>query len=80
MLEVLSVGVDVVDQEREDVIVSTIQRVEKVLVKPGWSALGRVSIGVSIRGHLPGRNEKLSKALRSLSKKCPKPHFKARVH
>jgi len=48
ILEALSFEIHVGDHEREDSIVSEVQRVEKVLVKPGWSALGQVFFKVII--------------------------------
>ena len=48
MLEALSFEVRVKYHETEDFIGSMIQEVEKVLVKPGWSALRQVSFKVSI--------------------------------
>ena len=48
-LEALSFEVRVEDHiEREYIIGLIIQKVEKVLVKPGWSALRQVSLKVSI--------------------------------
>jgi len=43
VLEALSFEVDVIRNETADSIGSMIQNVEKVLVKPGWSALRQVS-------------------------------------
>ena len=48
VLEALSFLVKVDGHETEDFIGSTIQEVEKVLVKPGWSGLRQVSFKVSI--------------------------------
>ena len=48
MLEALSFKVEVDGDETEDSIGPIIQKVEKVLVKPGWSALRQVSFKVSI--------------------------------
>ena len=48
MLESLSFEVLVDDHEAEDTVGSYLQSVEKVLVKPGWSALKQVSFKVTI--------------------------------
>jgi hypothetical protein len=48
MLEALSFKVHVDVNHTEDFLGSIIQNVEKVLVKPGWSALRQVSFKVSI--------------------------------
>jgi hypothetical protein len=71
MLEALSFDVRVDGHETEDFIGSIIQKVEKVLVKPGWSALRQVSFKVSIACCLaPKANiAKLSEALQSLPHK-----------
>jgi hypothetical protein len=68
MLEALSLEVDVDGHESEDFIGSTIRNVEKVLVKPGWSALRQVSFKVAITCCLVSREDsaKLSEALQSL--------------
>ena len=50
MLEALSFEVLVIGHETADFIGSIIQQVERVLVKPEWSALKQVSIKVSIEG------------------------------
>ena len=47
MLEVLSFEVQIDNDEDEEFIGLAIQKVEKILVKPGWSALRQVSIKVS---------------------------------
>ena len=51
MLEALSFEVRVNRHWTVDLLGSTIQNVEKVLVKPGWSALRRVSFKISITLH-----------------------------
>jgi hypothetical protein len=66
MLEVLSLKVFVDGYGTEDFIGPIIQDVEKELVKPGWSALRRVSIKLSISGE---DGEKLSETLQSLPDK-----------
>ena len=48
MLESLSLIVEVLRYETADVIGSMIQNVEKVLAKPGWSALRQVSFEVPV--------------------------------
>jgi hypothetical protein len=48
MLEALSIVFHVDGHGTEDLIGSTIQNVEGVLVKPGWSALSHISFDVSI--------------------------------
>ena len=68
MLEALSFELCVIHHNREDAVGSAIQRVEKVLVKPGWSSLRQVSIKVSINCcRLPGA--KVSETLQSLPDK-----------
>ena len=66
MLEALSFEVYVYDHNTEDSIGPIIQKVENVLVKPGWSALRQVSFEVSIVGV---GNAKLFEALQSLPDK-----------
>jgi len=61
MLESLSFDVLVDEHETEDSVGSEVQRVEKVLVKPGWSALRQVSFKVTISCW--GGSAKLYKAL-----------------
>ena len=68
VLEALSFGVHVKYHETEDFIGSKIQGVEKVLVRPGWSALRRVSFKVSINC-CPLPTPKASEALQSLPDK-----------
>ena len=48
-LESLSLEFQVVGIEPEEIIGSAFQKVEQILVKPGWSALRRVSFQVSVR-------------------------------
>ena len=48
MLEALSIDVHILNHEPADLIGSKLQELEKVLVKPGWSALRRVSFDVTI--------------------------------
>ena len=63
-LEALSFEVKVDGDVTEDFIGSTVQKMEKVFVKPGWSALRQISIKISI---IPrGDGEKLYEALQSL--------------
>ena len=72
MLEALSIKVHIGDNtETEDFIGSIIQKVENVLVKPGWSALRQVSFQVSIPCCLLSKEDsaKLSRALQSLPDK-----------
>ena len=66
MLEVLSFGVYVSADNTEDLVGSMIQKVENVVIRPGWSALRQVRFDVSIVG---GCNAKLSEALQSLPDK-----------
>ena len=71
ILEVLSFEVMVDGHETEEFIGSTIQKVEEVLVKPGWSALRQVSFKVSIACCMVPKEDsaKLSEALQSLPDK-----------
>ena len=50
MQEALSFEVEVFGQETEDFIGSVFQKVEEILVKPGWSALRQVSFIKSLVG------------------------------
>ena len=70
-LEALSIEVQVDGHETEDFIGSTIQKVENVLVKSGWSALKQVSFKVSIACCLVTKVniEKLFEALQTLPDK-----------
>jgi hypothetical protein len=68
-LEALSFGIFVLSLETEDFIGCLLQKVEKVLVKSGWSALRDVSIEVTLApfgNPNVGRRAKLFKALQSL--------------
>jgi len=71
MLETLSFQVHVNGCETADFIGSIIQKLEKVLVKPGWSALRRVYIRISIACCQVSReySSKLSRSLKSLPDK-----------
>ena len=71
MLQSLSLDVNVDGHETDDFIGSIMQNVEKVLVKPGWSALRQISFEISIACCLVSREESasLSKALQSLPDK-----------
>jgi hypothetical protein len=76
MLEALSFKVRVDGLETEDFIGSIIQKVEKVLVKPGWSALRQVSFTFLLdprqtltRWEVDTGSAKLSDALQSLPDK-----------
>ena len=64
MLEALSFEVHVDDHETEESIGSEVQRVEKVLIKPGWSSLRQVSFKVKIACW--GNSAKLYEELQSL--------------
>ena len=68
MLEALSFQVNVEGHESKDLIGSTIQNVEHVLVGPGWPSLKQVSLKVSIACFLVSKAETaaLSEALQSL--------------
>ena len=69
ILEALSVEVQVQNEdEMEDFIGSIIQKVEKVLVKPGWSLLRQVSFKVSVVDY-HSKREELCKVLQFLSEK-----------
>ena len=70
-LEALALDVNVDGHETEDVIGSIIQKVEEVLIKPGWSPLKQVSFNISIACCLVSRetSAELSKALQSLPDK-----------
>ena len=74
MLEALSFGVYIDVHDTENCIRSMIEEVEKILVKPGWSALRHVSFEFSFRYRQKSREEvaKLSEALlQYLPDKCP---------
>ena len=64
VLETLSLEVYVDQHETEYSIGNTFQEVEKVLVKPGWSALRQVSFNVSVAS--PSARAELADALQSL--------------
>ena len=64
MLESLSFEINVDGHETEDFIGSVIQKVEEILVKPGWSALRQVSFKVSCQTNRANRAK--MEALRSL--------------
>ena len=66
MLEVLSFEVKVSGLESEDFIGSVFQKVEEILVKPGWSALGQVYFKVSCSN---GTTKSKFEALKSLPDK-----------
>ena len=66
VLEVLSLKVRLSGYERETLIGSIIQKVEKVLVKPGWSALRIVSFKLESPCH---KRVKFSESLQSLPDK-----------
>ena len=68
-LEVLSFEVHVDSQYTEDWVGSTIQEVENVLVKPGWSALRQVSFKLLIKDRGRWGHTKLTEALQSLPDK-----------
>jgi len=71
VLEALSFEVLLDGDETEDAVGSALQKVEKVLANPGWSALREVSIKLAIECS-PSRKEdcvKLSEALQSLPDK-----------
>ena len=70
-LEALSLELDVEGHETEDFIGSMFQDVEKVLVKPGWSALRQVSFKVAIGCCLESKKvtAELSNALQSVPDK-----------
>ena len=67
MLEALSFEVHVEDYDTEDSIGKELQRVEKVLVKPGWSALRQVSFKIKIAWW--GNTAKMYEALQSIPDK-----------
>ena len=72
ILEALSFRVHVNVHETEDFVGAIIQKVENVLVKPGWSALRRVSFKLLLlrcSGKDDDRSVKLSKALQFLPDK-----------
>ena len=68
MLEALSFDIHASPHDKADFIGSIIQRVGDALVKPGWSALRRVSFKVSLvrREKNGSYNAKLFEALQSL--------------
>jgi hypothetical protein len=67
MLETLSFKVHVFFARAEDFVGSTIQKVEKVLVRPGWPTLRRVSLEGSIAHS--GAARELCETLQSLPDK-----------
>ena len=77
MLEALSIVFHVDGHDTEDLIGSTIQKVEGVLVKPGWSSLSTVTFDVSVAYCLApsclasreDMSDELSEALQSLPDK-----------
>ena len=69
MLETLSFEVYVGFRDAEDSMGYIIQSVEKVLVKPGWSALRQVSFKVPIAGYVLENSAELSETLQSLPDK-----------
>jgi hypothetical protein len=72
MLEALSFIVLVDGYETEDFIGSIIQKVEGVLVKPGWSALSKVSFKLEVSCRTTVESEdsaKFSESLQSLPDK-----------
>jgi hypothetical protein len=76
VLEALSLKVEIVSVGTEDYIGSIIQKVEKVLVKPGcqwshWSALRRISFKLLLTrwGENNGYSTELCEALQSLPDK-----------
>ena len=71
ILETLSFDVSVDVRDTEDSIGSVIQNVEKVLVKPGWTALRQVSFKVSIAWYVVPREYgvKFSEKLQSIPDK-----------
>jgi hypothetical protein len=73
ILEALSFRVHVNVQETVDFVGAIIQKVENVLVKPGWSALRRISITLLLLrsglGKDDDRSIRLSEALQSLPDK-----------
>jgi hypothetical protein len=68
MLETLSLEVEMDIAVTEDFIGSIIQKVEKVLVKPGWSALRQVSFKLSLKNWVDN-SANLCEALQSLPDK-----------
>ena len=66
MLEVLSLEVELLRDETADDLGSMFQNVEKVLMKPGWSALRQVSFKIMI---VMGNHVGFSEALQSLPDK-----------
>ena len=69
ILESLSFEVVIDDLETEDFIGSILQKVEKVVVQPGWSALREFSIKVNISCGSKEFRANLSEALQSLPDK-----------
>jgi hypothetical protein len=69
MLETLSFEVVLFRLETEDSIGLTIQELERLLLKPGWSALKQVSIKISITFGSREETASLVKALQSLPDK-----------
>ena len=65
MLEALTFQIRVVERDTEEFIGSIIQKVENVLVKPGWSMLRQVSFELQIFTN----RRKLCEALQSLPDK-----------
>ena len=69
MLETLSLEVRVSSRRTEDFVGYTIQQLEKVLVKPGWSMLRQVSLKVSIMRPTSTISQTLCETLQSLPDK-----------
>jgi hypothetical protein len=72
MLEVLSFDIDVDLHDTEDSVGCEVQRVEKVLVRPGWSALRQVFFKLKIPGralHCGRNSARMCKALQSVPDK-----------
>jgi hypothetical protein len=69
MLEALSFRVYVNGYKTEDFIGSILQNVERVLVKPGWSALRKVSFKLIVACQTRLESEELSESLQSLPDK-----------
>lgn len=71
VLEALTFAVEVDGYETEEYIGSIVQKVEEVLIKPGWSALRQVTFKVEIACCLVPREDsaKLSEVVQSLPDK-----------
>ena len=71
VLEVLSFEVQVDDDDAEDIIGCMMQKMEEIMIKPGWSALRQISFEFPVECHYISDEdrEELSKGIQSLPDK-----------